>query len=195
MTMVRMMIVIMMMIVMMTIVVVLRACIKCIGYVFYPRPGIPSLQSISHWDIKVAYVDRYLICHNIHSIHTQSTSIQSEMIESLNKDLAEITGFAAVSTQPNSGAQVSELALYVPSLRYVSIITIMIFITIIMSITTIIIISNILFLIYIQPRQYHHHYYHLSSSLSSSIIRVSMPACYASSLFTSREERGIVMCA
>mmetsp|Transcript_15747 Transcript_15747/g.15886 ORF Transcript_15747/g.15886 Transcript_15747/m.15886 type:complete len:985 (+) Transcript_15747:82-3036(+) len=28
-----------------------------------------------------------------------------EMIESLNKDLAEITGFAAVSTQPNSGAQ------------------------------------------------------------------------------------------
>lgn len=28
-----------------------------------------------------------------------------EMIASLNKDLAEITGFAAVSTQPNSGAQ------------------------------------------------------------------------------------------
>ena len=28
-----------------------------------------------------------------------------EMITSLNKDLAEITGFAAVSTQPNSGAQ------------------------------------------------------------------------------------------
>ena len=28
-----------------------------------------------------------------------------EMIESLNKDLAEITGFAAVSAQPNSGAQ------------------------------------------------------------------------------------------
>lgn len=28
-----------------------------------------------------------------------------EMIESLNKDLATITGFAAVSTQPNSGAQ------------------------------------------------------------------------------------------
>ena len=28
-----------------------------------------------------------------------------EMISSLNKDLAEITGFAAVSTQPNSGAQ------------------------------------------------------------------------------------------
>lgn len=28
-----------------------------------------------------------------------------EMIESLNKDLANITGFAAVSTQPNSGAQ------------------------------------------------------------------------------------------
>ena len=28
-----------------------------------------------------------------------------EMIESLNKDLAEITGYAAVSTQPNSGAQ------------------------------------------------------------------------------------------
>ena len=27
-----------------------------------------------------------------------------ELIESLNKDLAEITGFAAVSTQPNSGA-------------------------------------------------------------------------------------------
>ena len=27
------------------------------------------------------------------------------MIESLNKDLAEITGFAAVSAQPNSGAQ------------------------------------------------------------------------------------------
>lgn len=30
-----------------------------------------------------------------------------DMIHSLNKDLAEITGFAAVSTQPNSGAQVS----------------------------------------------------------------------------------------
>ena len=30
-----------------------------------------------------------------------------EMIESLNRDLAEITGFAAVSAQPNSGAQVS----------------------------------------------------------------------------------------
>lgn len=30
-----------------------------------------------------------------------------EMITSLNKALAEITGFAAVSTQPNSGAQVS----------------------------------------------------------------------------------------
>lgn len=30
----------------------------------------------------------------------------AEMIESLNRDLAEITGFAAVSTQPNSGAQV-----------------------------------------------------------------------------------------
>jgi len=30
-----------------------------------------------------------------------------EMIASLNKDLARITGFAAVSTQPNSGAQVS----------------------------------------------------------------------------------------
>ena len=29
-----------------------------------------------------------------------------EMIESLNRDLAEITGFAAVSTQPNSGATV-----------------------------------------------------------------------------------------
>lgn len=29
-----------------------------------------------------------------------------EMITSLNKDLARITGFAAVSTQPNSGAQV-----------------------------------------------------------------------------------------
>jgi glycine dehydrogenase len=29
-----------------------------------------------------------------------------EMITSLNRDLAEITGFAAVSTQPNSGAQV-----------------------------------------------------------------------------------------
>ena len=29
-----------------------------------------------------------------------------EMISSLNKDLAKITGFAAVSTQPNSGAQV-----------------------------------------------------------------------------------------
>lgn len=28
-----------------------------------------------------------------------------EMIESLNDDLAKITGFAAVSTQPNSGAQ------------------------------------------------------------------------------------------
>jgi glycine cleavage system protein P-like pyridoxal-binding family len=28
------------------------------------------------------------------------------MIEGLNHDLAEITGFAAVSTQPNSGAQV-----------------------------------------------------------------------------------------
>jgi glycine dehydrogenase len=28
-----------------------------------------------------------------------------EMIEGLNKDLAEITGFAAVSAQPNSGAQ------------------------------------------------------------------------------------------
>jgi glycine dehydrogenase len=28
------------------------------------------------------------------------------MIDSLNKDLAEITGFAAVSAQPNSGAQV-----------------------------------------------------------------------------------------
>ena len=28
-----------------------------------------------------------------------------EMISSLNKDLAEITGFAAVSAQPNSGAQ------------------------------------------------------------------------------------------
>jgi glycine dehydrogenase len=28
------------------------------------------------------------------------------MIESLNKDLAEITGFAAISAQPNSGAQV-----------------------------------------------------------------------------------------
>jgi glycine dehydrogenase len=28
-----------------------------------------------------------------------------EMIKDLNKDLAEITGFAAVSTQPNSGAQ------------------------------------------------------------------------------------------
>jgi len=27
------------------------------------------------------------------------------MIASLNKDLAEITGFAAVSAQPNSGAQ------------------------------------------------------------------------------------------
>lgn len=27
------------------------------------------------------------------------------MILSLNKDLAEITGFAAVSAQPNSGAQ------------------------------------------------------------------------------------------
>ena len=29
-----------------------------------------------------------------------------EMIDSLNRDLAEITGFAAVSAQPNSGAQV-----------------------------------------------------------------------------------------
>jgi glycine dehydrogenase len=29
-----------------------------------------------------------------------------EMITSLNRDLAEITGFAAVSAQPNSGAQV-----------------------------------------------------------------------------------------
>jgi hypothetical protein len=124
-----MMTIIIMMIVMMMIVVVLRASVKCIGCIFYPRPGIPSLQSISHWDTKVAYVDIYLICRNIHSIHnqttsirhhhlyhyichninlihTQSTLIQSEMIESLNKDLAEITGFAAVSTQPNSGAQV-----------------------------------------------------------------------------------------
>jgi glycine dehydrogenase len=32
-----------------------------------------------------------------------------EMIQSLNKDLAEITGFAAISTQPNSGAQVRSL--------------------------------------------------------------------------------------
>ena len=35
------------------------------------------------------------------------------MIESLNKDLAIITGFAAVSTQPNSGAQVCMYVLYV----------------------------------------------------------------------------------
>ncbi len=34
-----------------------------------------------------------------------------EMIESLNKDLAAITGFAAVSTQPNSGAQVNRVFL------------------------------------------------------------------------------------
>ena len=32
------------------------------------------------------------------------------MITSLNRDLAEITGFAAVSAQPNSGAQVPLLS-------------------------------------------------------------------------------------
>ena len=35
-----------------------------------------------------------------------------DMIASLNKDLARITGFAAVSTQPNSGAQVCSLCLF-----------------------------------------------------------------------------------
>ena len=71
--MIVMMMIVMMMIVMMKIVmmmmmivVVLRASVKCIGYIFFPRPGIPSLQSISHWDTKVAYVDRYLICRYIH---------------------------------------------------------------------------------------------------------------------------------
>ena len=61
--MIVMMMIVMMKIVMMMmmIVVVLRASVKCIGYIFFPRPGIPSLQSISHWDTKVAYVDRYLI--------------------------------------------------------------------------------------------------------------------------------------
>ena len=34
------------------------------------------------------------------------TTGYKEMIDSLNRDLAEITGFAAVSAQPNSGAQV-----------------------------------------------------------------------------------------
>eukprot|EP00401_Gymnodinium_catenatum_P054575 CAMPEP_0117601206 /NCGR_PEP_ID=MMETSP0784-20121206/76903_1 /TAXON_ID=39447 /ORGANISM="" /LENGTH=196 /DNA_ID=CAMNT_0005403901 /DNA_START=388 /DNA_END=974 /DNA_ORIENTATION=+ len=35
---------------------------------------------------------------------TDQTKGYIEMIESLNRDLAKITGFAAVSTQPNSGA-------------------------------------------------------------------------------------------
>ncbi len=34
------------------------------------------------------------------------------MIESLNRDLAEITGFAAVSAQPNSGANVSKIVCF-----------------------------------------------------------------------------------
>jgi len=43
---------------------------------------------------------------NMHPFAPVDQSIgYKEMIESLNKDLAEITGFAAVSTQPNSGAQ------------------------------------------------------------------------------------------
>lgn len=43
---------------------------------------------------------------NIHPFAPQNqTQGYVEMINSLNKDLAEITGFAAVSAQPNSGAQ------------------------------------------------------------------------------------------
>jgi len=43
---------------------------------------------------------------NIHPFApANQTTGYLEMITSLNKDLAEITGFAAVSTQPNSGAQ------------------------------------------------------------------------------------------
>lgn len=41
-----------------------------------------------------------------------------EMIESLNRDLAEITGFAAVSAQPNSGANVSAHSLNCMTVSY-----------------------------------------------------------------------------
>lgn len=43
---------------------------------------------------------------NIHPFAPADQTLgYKEMIEGLNKDLAEITGFAAVSAQPNSGAQ------------------------------------------------------------------------------------------
>mmetsp|Transcript_15149 Transcript_15149/g.13686 ORF Transcript_15149/g.13686 Transcript_15149/m.13686 type:complete len:992 (+) Transcript_15149:54-3029(+) len=43
---------------------------------------------------------------NIHPLAPENQTIgYKELINTLNKDLAEITGFAAVSTQPNSGAQ------------------------------------------------------------------------------------------
>ena len=43
------------------------------------------------------------------------TAGYKEMIDSLNRDLAEITGFAAVSAQPNSGAQVKSNIFILPN--------------------------------------------------------------------------------
>lgn len=73
--------------------------------------GFLFLYSISHVPANFFLSSCLLSSLFAHTISTLLffsfiTKGYMEMITSLNRDLAEITGFAAVSAQPNSGAQV-----------------------------------------------------------------------------------------